>query len=385
MTPILQKRSIPLLDLAALHAPLRDEVMAAIARVVDSQKFIMGSEVKELEQSIAGYSGTRFAVGCASGSDAVFLALLAAGIEPGDRVATTPYTFFATAGAITRAGATPVFVDIDPVTYNIDPKLLARTLAETPGVRAVIPVHLFGGCADMDPILEAAGAHRCLVIEDGAQAIGAEYEGRKAQSMGDIGCISFFPSKNLGGFGDGGMVLTNDEALAKKLAALRVHGSVKKYFHEWVGINSRLDTLQAAVLKVKFRYLDTWTAGRQANAKRYRELLAAIPQIGLPEVASYQTRHVFNQFVIRSAARDRLQAFLKENGVSTEVYYPAPMHLQPCYRSLGYREGDFPESERAAKQTLAIPIHSALDDADLTYISELIGEFCRALPGETQA
>lgn len=376
MSPILQKRAIPLLDLAALHAHIRDEVMAEIARVVDSQRFIMGADVKELEQDIARYSGTKFAVGCASGSDALFLALLAAGVEPGDRVATTPYTFFATAGAVTRAGATPVFVDIDPTTYNIDPVLLARTLAAGPGVKAIIPVHLFGGCADMDPILETARQYGCAVIEDGAQSIGAEYKSRKAQSLGDIGCISFFPSKNLGGFGDGGMVLTSDETIARKLAALRVHGSIRKYYHEWVGINSRLDTLQAAVLKVKFRYLDSWTSGRQRNAARYRELLAGLP-LALPSVAEYQTRHVYNQFVIRCSERDRLQAFLKENGIGSEVYYPLPLHLQPCYQGLGYRQGDFPESEKAAKESLAVPVHPALKPEDIEYISDVIREFCR--------
>ena len=385
MTSTLQKRSVPLLNLAALHAPLRDEVMAAIGRVVDSQKFIMGPEVKELERQVAEYSGTKFAVGCASGSDALFLALLAAGVGPGDRVATTPYTFFATAGSITRTGATPVFVDIDPVTYNIAPDLLSATLGKTPGVKAVIPVHLFGGCADMEPILEAAARQGCTVIEDGAQAIGAEYKGRKAQSIGEMGCISFFPSKNLGGFGDGGMVLTNSEELARKVSALRVHGSLKKYLHEWVGVNSRLDTLQAAVLIVKLKYLESWTAGRQANAARYAGLLADESGVSLPSVAPYQTKHVFNQFVIRSSARDRLQGFLKDNGVSTEVYYPMPMHMQPCYRDLGYKPGDFPESERASRETLALPIHSALDAAELQYIADLIREFRQTAGGEGRA
>ena len=377
MTPLQQKKSIPLLDLAALHAPIHEEVLAAITRVVDSQKFIMGPDVEELEQLVAGYCETKFAVGCASGSDALFLALLAAGIKAGDSVVTTPYTFFSTASAITRTGAVPVFVDIDPVTYNIDPVLLARALGAMPGAKAVIPVHLFGGCADMDPILDAARRHGCLVIEDGAQSIGAGYKARKAQFMGHMGCISFFPSKNLGGFGDGGIVLTNDEGLAKKLAALRVHGSSKKYYYEWVGINSRLDTLQAAVLKVKFAHLDSWTAGRQANAARYRGLLAGVQGVVLPQVPDYQTRHVYNQFVIRSAERDRLQAFLKENGVGCEVYYPLPLHLQPCYRDLGYREGDFPESEKAAKESLALPVHSALKPEDMDYICDLIRQFCR--------
>lgn len=378
MIPTLQKRKIPLLDLAALHAPLRDEIMAAMARVVDSQKFIMGEDVKELEQMIAEYSGTRFAVGCASGSDALFLALLAAGVGPGDCVLTTPYTFFATVGAITRVGAKPVFVDIDAATYNIDAAAAVKALESTPRIKAVIPVHLFGACADMDPILEAARAHNCIVIEDGAQSIGAEYKGRKAQSMGDMGCISFFPSKNLGCFGDGGMVLTNDPDLARKLASLRLHGTTKKYHHEWVGVNSRLDTLQAAVLKVKFRLLDEWTSGRQRNAGVYRRMLTESgATVGVPIEAPYQTRHVYNQFVIRVSHRDQLKAWLQENGVGTEIYYPLPMHLQPCYKDLGYSEGAFPVSEGAARESLAIPIHSALSSADVEYIVQLVADHGR--------
>ncbi|HLK47110.1 MAG TPA: DegT/DnrJ/EryC1/StrS family aminotransferase [Bryobacteraceae bacterium] len=376
MTLSLQKRKIPLLDLAALHAPLREEILSAITRVVDSQKFIMGPEVKELEALIAEYSGTRYAVACASGSDALFLALLAGGVKQGDRVLTTPYSFFATAGAITRAGATPVFADIDPLTYNLDPIAARRVLETTPGITAMIPVHLFGGCADLDPLIESARQHNCVVIEDGAQSIGAEYKGRKAQSIGAMGCISFFPSKNLGGFGDGGMVLTNDEELARKLGSLRLHGTTKKYYHESIGINSRLDTLQAAILKVKFRYVDEWSAGRQRNAALYRELLTrSVAPVTVPTEASYQTRHVYNQFVVRSRRRDQLKAWLQENGVSTEVYYPVPLHLQPCYRDLGYREGDFPVSEEAARDTLALPVHSALSSDDIEWVCQLISEF----------
>ena len=376
LTRSLENRRIPLLDLAALHAPLRDEIVAALARVVDSQRFILGSEVKELEEAVARYCGTAFAVGCASGSDALFLALLAAGVGPGDRVLTTPYSFFATAGAITRAGARPVFADIDPATYNIDPAAAERVLETTPGIRATIPVHLFGGCADMDPLVESAARHGCAVIEDGAQAIGAEYKGRRALGIGQMGCISFYPSKNLGAVGDAGMLTTNDPDLARRLAALRLHGTTGPYYHEWAGINSRLDTLQAAVLLVKFRYLDAWTAARQRNAALYRSLLgeSSLP-VRLPAGTGYQTRHVYNQFVIGVPWRDRLRAWLLENGVGTEVYYPLPLHLQPCYRDLGYRENDFPASEAAARETLALPVHPALAAEDIHYICDLIRGF----------
>jgi len=315
-------------------------------------------------------------VGCASGSDALLLALLAVDVGPGDKVLTTPYTFFATAGAISRAGATPVFADIDPVTFNIDPNAAEHVLKTVPGIKAMIPVHLFGACADMDPLLDSANRHGCVVIEDGAQSIGAEYKNRKAQSMGQIGCISFFPSKNLGAFGDGGMLTTNDPELARKLGSLRLHGTTKKYYHEWVGINSRLDTIQAAILKVKFRYLDSWTAGRQNNAALYRNLLGGrdLP-VQLPVEADYQTRHVYNQFVISVPARDNLKAWLQENGVGTEIYYPLPMHLQPCFKDLGYHEHDFPNSEAAARETLALPVHSGMPGEDIEYVSELIIDF----------
>ncbi len=374
MLPVTEKRKVPLLDLHALHAPMREEIMAALARVVDSNAFIMGPDVALLEKSVAEYCRVPHAIGCASGSDALLLALMASGIGPGDAVATTPFTFFATAGSIFHAGATPVFVDIDPVTYNIDPLRLAETLRVHPRIKAIIPVHLFGGCADMDPIMELARARGCAVIEDGAQSIGAEYKGRAAQSIGDIGCISFFPSKNLGGFGDAGMLLTGNPDTAAKLAALRIHGAPRKYFHEWVGLNSRLDTLQAAVLRVKLQYLDRETEGRNRHAALYRELLAEVP-ICLPVVAPYQTRHVYNQFVIRSARRDELKAYLLENGVGCEIYYPLPLHQQACFQYLGYREGDFPESEQAAREVLALPVHSALSEADIGYVCGLIKAF----------
>jgi dTDP-4-amino-4,6-dideoxygalactose transaminase len=371
---VIAKRKVPLLDLRALHQPIRDEVLAAIASVVDSNAFILGEDVKQLEKSIAAYCHVPYAVGCGSGSDALLLALMAAGVEPGDAVLTTPFTFFATAGSIVLAGATPVFVDIDAATYNMDPQALAETIRRTPRAKVVMPVHLYGGCADMDPILETARSRDCVVIEDGAQSIGAEYKGRRAQSMGDIGCLSFYPTKNLGAFGEGGMVLTQNEGHARKLAALRVHGATEKYFHEWVGLNSRLDTVQAAVLRVKLQYLDAETAGRQKNAGLYRAGLAGLP-VGLPQPAAYQTRHIYNQFVIRAPRRDQLKAWLDENGVGADIYYPLSLHQQACFRDLGYRAGDFPESERAAREVLALPVHSALPEEDVDYVCRQVRAF----------
>jgi dTDP-4-amino-4,6-dideoxygalactose transaminase len=376
MTSVSERRKVPLLDLRALHQPIRDELLAAVTRVIDSNAFILGEDVKLLEKSIAQYCHVPYAIGCASGSDALLLALMAAGVGHGDAVVTTPFTFFATAGSIVHAGATPVFVDIDPATYNMDPQGLAETMRRTPRAKAIMPVHLYGGTADMDPILEIARSRGSVVIEDGAQSIGAEYKGRSAQSIGDIGCISFFPTKNLGGFGDGGMVLTHDQGYARKLEALRVHGAPRKYFHEWVGVNSRLDSLQAAVLRVKLQYLDAETAGRQKNAVRYRQNLAGdgLP-IGLPQPAGYQTRHIYNQFVIRAPRRDQLKTWLQENGVATEIYYPLSLHQQVCFRDLGYREGDFPESEKAAREVLALPVHSALTEQDVDYVCQQIRAF----------
>ena len=374
MTQVSEKRKVPLLDMRALHSPIREELLAALTRVVDSNAFILGEDVKQLEKSIAAYCHASYAVGCGSGSDALLLAMMAAGVQPGDAVLTTPFTFFASAGSIALAGATPVFVDIDPATYNMDPQALADTVRRTPHARAIMPIHLYGGCADMDPIQEIARSRGCVVIEDGAQSIGAEYKGRRAQSIGDIGCLSFYPTKNLGAFGEGGMVLTNNESHARKLAALRVHGALKKYYHEWVGLNSRLDSLQAAVLRVKFQYLDAETAGRQRNAARYREHLASVP-VGLPQPAAYQTRHIYNQYVIRAPRRDQLKTWLEENGVGSDIYYPVPLHLQACFRDLGYRPGDFPESEKAAAEVLALPIHSALSEDDVDYVCGRIRAF----------
>jgi dTDP-4-amino-4,6-dideoxygalactose transaminase len=370
------ERQVPLLDLKAQHAHIRDAAMAAVVRVIDSQKFIMGEEVQALEKEIAAYSNTQFAIGCASGSDALLLALMAAGVGHGDRVVTTPFTFFATAGAISRLGAVPVFADVDADTFNLNPELLQRVLDTHEGVRAIIPVHLFGGCADMDPMCEMAASRGIVIVEDAAQAIGAEYKGRRAGSIGHMGCFSFFPSKNLGCYGDGGMITTNDPSLAEHLSALRIHGCKKKYVHEWAGINSRLDALQAAVLRVKFRYLDQWTLGRQRNADHYRaEIARLVLPVTAPAATAYQTRHVYNQFSIRCPQRDELQAFLKERGIGSEVYYPLPLHRQVCFASLGYRPGDFPVSERLAKEALSLPVNPEVSSEEIGYVCESIRSF----------
>lgn len=367
-------RTIPLLDLQAQHRQIRAEVIAEITRVVDSQKFILGDDVKQLEREIAGYCSADHAIGCASGSDALFLALLAAGVGPGDEVVTTPYTFFATVGAICRAGAQPVFVDIEPDTFNMDMDQLAEVISRRPKVKAVIPVHLFGACCDMDGLERALAGRQVTVIEDAAQSIGAEYNGRRAGSLGHIGCFSFFPSKNLGGYGDGGMLTTNSADLAGRLTALRVHGTRRKYYHDWIGINSRLDALQAAVLRVKLRYLDEWTAGRGRNAQLYREQLAGVP-VRVASPRDYQTRHVYNQFVICGDHRDDLQRWLKEQGIGSEVYYPLPLHLQTCFEHLGHARGDFPVSERLANESLALPVHGEIAPDDIAYVSDAIRSF----------
>lgn len=374
MTPVIVKR-VPLLDLKPQYERIRQEVSAELLRVAESQRFILGEDVQKFEAEISAYCGTKHAVGCASGSDALFLALLALGVRAGDRVLTTPYTFFATAGAISRLNAVPVFADVDERTFNIDPDSAADVLSRQTGIRAMIPVHLFGGCADMDRLRLLVSGREIPLVEDAAQSIGAEYKGKRAGGIGRTGCFSFFPSKNLGGFGDGGMVTTDDDVLAARLGALRVHGRTGKYLHEWIGINSRLDTLQAAVLRVKLRYLDDWTAGRQRNAALYRSLLADVPQVTATVPAAYQTRHVYNQFVIRCARRDELQAYLKEHGIGSEVYYPLPLHLQACYLDLGHRKGDFPVSEKLAEESLALPVHSDLPAEDVDYVCETIRRF----------
>jgi dTDP-4-amino-4,6-dideoxygalactose transaminase len=351
---------VPLLDLEAQYRPLRDEILAAIARVCDGQRFIMGPELEALERELAAYLDVREAIGVSSGTDAILAALMVLGIGPGDEVITTTYSFFATAGCVARVGATPVLVDIDPVTFNLDPAAVRAAL--TPRTRAIIPVHLYGLCAEMDPIMEAAREHGIPVIEDAAQAIGATYKTRQAGSIGTIGCFSFFPSKNLGAFGDGGLVTTNDAALAHELRLVRNHGAEPKYFHKRVGANFRLDALQAAVLRVKLPHLARWTAMRQTNAARYDALLASASlsdRVAVPFVPA-DRRHIFNQYIVRVPDRDRVRAFLSDRGIGTEIYYPVPFHLQECFAGLGHHRGDFPHAEAAAASTLALPIYGEL-------------------------
>lgn len=363
---------VPLLDLKAQYATIRDEMMPAVEAVLDSQYFIGGPVVKELETLVADYSDCRAAVGVSSGTDALLAGLMTLGIGVGDEVITTPFTFFATAGAIWRCGAKPVFVDIEPDTYNIDATKIEAAI--TGRTRAVMPVHLFGQIAEMDAIMDIASAAGLHVIEDAAQAIGATYKGRKAGSMGTMGCFSFFPSKNLGGLGDGGMVVTQDEQLADRLVQCRNHGMAPAYHHKWVGGNFRLDALQAAGLIVKLRHLDAWSAKRRANAARYDELLADCPSVVTPTVRHYNEM-IFNQYVIRVPRRDELQAFMAGRGVGTAVYYPLSLHEQECFATLGYSKGDFPESERAATQVLALPVFAELTDGQITFVAEKIREF----------
>jgi dTDP-4-amino-4,6-dideoxygalactose transaminase len=367
---------IPLLDLVAQHQTIRDEMMAAVTRVFDTQQFVMGAGVEAFERDAARYAQVKHAVGCASGSDALLLALMVLGVGPGHEVITTAYSFFATASAITRLGAKPVFVDIARDDFNLDVERLERAI--TPDTRAILPVHLYGQCARMDGILEVAARHGLPVVEDAAQAIGARFQGRSAGAMGLIGCFSFFPSKNLGGAGDGGMMTTNDDELAAKLRLLRVHGMEPKYYHHVVGINSRLDALQAAVLGVKLRHLDAWSDARRANAARYDELLAAagIEEVVRPTVHA-DGRHIFNQYTIRCARRDALKAHLQQAGVGSEIYYPVPLHLQQCFAFLGGRRGDLPETERAAGECLSLPIYAELTPAQQEYVVEQIAAFYR--------
>jgi dTDP-4-amino-4,6-dideoxygalactose transaminase len=365
--------NVPLLDLRAQYAQIKDEVEAAALKVLRETKYILGPEVGALECALAGYTGAKQVVGCASGSDALLLALMALEIGAGDEVITTPHTFFATAGSIARLGAKPVFVDIDPKSFNLDPALIEKKI--TPRTKAIMPVHLFGQCADMNPILEFG----IPVIEDAAQAIGAKYKGRQAGTMGTMGAFSFFPSKNLGAAGDGGAICTDDEALAEKLRVLRVHGSQPKYYHQYIGVNSRLDTLQAAIVKVKLKYLDGWTAGRRKNAEHYNKRfrkLGVESQVKLP-FNHPDCFHIYNQYTIRVQRRDELREHLKTNGIGTEIYYPVPLHLQKCFAYLGHREGDFPNCERAAKESLSLPIYPELTTEQLDYVAETVADFVK--------
>jgi len=365
---------VPLLDLKAQYAEIRSEIREAVDRVCDSQHFILGPEVTALEEAVASFCSAKFAVGVSSGTDALLAALMAVGVGPDDEVITTSYSFFATAGVIARLGARPVFTDIDASTFNMDATTLERHLSSK--TKVILPVHLFGQCADMDPILEMAEKRNVFVIEDAAQAIGAkDGAGREAGTIGHMGCFSFFPSKNLGAFGDGGMIVTDDAQLAGKLRILRIHGGKPKYYHAIVGGNFRLDALQAAVLSVKLKYLPSWTERRRQNATRYKALFNQMNLWKLVSLPEDSPGHIYNQFVSYFPDRDKLQTFLRERGVETEVYYPFPLHLQECFRNLGYGQGDFPHAERAARESLALPIYPELTEAQQEFVVSRIREF----------
>ena len=384
--------NVPLLDLKAQFAQIRAEVMPAIDQVCAGQHFILGEHVRALEEEIARYCAAAAGIGVSSGTDALLLALMALEIGPGDEVITSPFTFFATAGTIARAGARPVFCDIDPVTFNVSPAAVQRFIQEQCLVRtgqlinrnsggrikALMPVHLYGQCADMDPLMAIAKQHGLKVIEDAAQAIGSTYKnGKHAGTFGDVGCFSFFPSKNLGAFGDAGLCTTNDADLAERMRVLRVHGGKPKYFHALIGGNFRIDELQAAVLRVKLKYLDGWTEGRQRNAAYYDSAFAAAglkTKLRTPAaMAGY--RHIFNQYIVRVENRDALRTRLTERSIGSEIYYPVPLHLQQCFAYLGHRVGDFPHSERAAAETLALPIYPELTQAQLAHVVASIAKF----------
>lgn len=367
---------IPFIDLKAQFQTIRDDINDAVQRVFENQAFILGDEVSEFEYDLAEYCDSREAIGCSSGSDALLLALLGLEIGPGDEVITSPFTFFATAGSITHCGATPVFVDIEPGTFNIDPEAIEAAI--TPRTRAIMPVHLFGQCADMEPIWRIATRHGIPIIEDAAQAIGAEYRGRRAGVLGRLGCFSFFPTKNLGAAGDAGAITTDDPELAARLRRLRVHGDVGGYQHSEVGFNSRIDAIQAAVLKAKLSHLDTWSDARHENAALYRELMTAKgleDAITLP-VETEEGRHIYNQFCIRvlNGRRDEVMNELRARGIGCTVYYPRPLHQQDCFASLGYSEGDLPQSERAAAEVLALPIYAELPESHQVRLVDSLAE-----------
>lgn len=363
---------VNLLDLGRQYETIKDEVKAAVMEVFEKSAFVLGKPVADFEAAVAEHCGVESAVGVASGTDAILIAARACGVEHGEEVITSPYTFFATAGAVWNAGGRPVFVDIEPATFNLDPAAVEDAITEK--TRAIMPVHLFGQCADMDPILAVAEAHGLRVIEDGAQAIGAEYKGKRVGQPGDLGCFSFYPSKNLGGAGDGGMVVGDEGDLIEKVRVLRTHGSRSSYVHDVVGWNSRLDGLQAAVLSVKLRHLDRWSAVRRDHAAIYDEAFAPMDEVAPPPTLAGCT-HIYNQYVVRCRDRDALQAHLKECGVGTAVYYPLPLHLQACFAPLGYGPGDFPESERAAAESLSLPVYPELREEEQQYVIDRIQEF----------
>jgi dTDP-4-amino-4,6-dideoxygalactose transaminase len=365
---------VPLLDLKAQYTPLRDDVLNAITRVCDSQRFILGPETEALERELAALVGVPDAIGVSSGTDAILVALMALGIGPGDEVITSTYSFFATAGCVVRVGARPVLVDIDPETYNLDPRAVEAAI--TPGTKAIMPVHLYGQCADMDEIMAIASRAGVPVIEDACQSIGATYRDRQAGSFGVAGCFSFFPSKNLGAFGDGGLVTVTDTDFGKRIRLLRGHGAERRYYHQQVGGNFRIDELQSAVLRVKLPHLDAWTRGRQVNAARYRALFAdrgldTVDGVALPTERDDRT-HIYNQFVIRVPTRDAVKAHLHAQGIGCEVYYPVPFHLQECFQDLGYRPGAFPVAEAAAANSLALPIYGELTEAQQAEVVDAV-------------
>ncbi len=363
------ENAVPMVDLRAQYASIHEEIRVALDAVLDSQHFILGPEVQALEGEIARYCGRRFAVGVASGTDALILALRACGIRQGDEVIVPSFSFIATASAVSLLGATPVFVDIQPDTFNIDPAKLADRVS--PRTRAIIPVHIYGQSADMDPILELARQYTLKVIEDSAQAIGATYKGKKTASLGDVGCFSFYPSKNLGGYGDGGMIVTDSEEMWQRLRALRNHGGKKKYYSEEQGWNSRLDEIQAAILRVKLRHLDKWNVARRTHAARYDALLKRVAGVATPPVAPWG-EHVFHQYTVRVRQRDRVQKFLADRGIASTVYYPTPIHLQSVYASLHYKPGDLPVCERAATEVLSLPMYPELKVSHIERVVEAV-------------
>jgi dTDP-4-amino-4,6-dideoxygalactose transaminase len=370
-TTPLKAMQVPLLDLKAQYADIKAELDQAVHRVLDSARFIGGPEVSGLEEEVARYCQTPHASGCASGTDALLLALRGLDIGPGDEVVTTAFSFFASAGAIVNAGARPVFVDIDPRTFNLDVHRLEAAI--TPLTKAVLPVHLFGQCCDLTAVKAVCDKRQLYLIEDAAQAIGSEWEGRRAGSIGDLGCFSFFPSKNLGAAGDGGLVTALDAALADRVRLLREHGSKPKYYHALVGTNSRLDALQAAILRVKLHHLDRWSEKRAKNAALYDQLFEGA-RLTRP-YKDARARHIYNQYVIRVRERDALRQHLTERGIGTEIYYPVPLHLQRCFAPLAYREGDMPESEAAAKEVLALPIYPELTEEQIRYVASSVRDF----------